>query len=312
MRGQIGELHRRRGHRVKERKHGCRGSRKFSRTDPVAARPDLPSRPGPLEPHPRIFRLPGPDRSTASLICEAPWRGRPSRARRCSRDLQARAASGVSHRPRSSLIPMSRRRDECVSSECRAAYSSVFLFGRNICRSCRRGNARARGCDRPRTAGVWKRLRRSTRRGPAWCSPHRARIFYRGGKWWREVWPWMPRALSRNLLGGFSFRAFRRRAGLLCSDGFLRGYCLFWFVPRIACGSFFDVTAAIARDLGKKFITDDGARSFDGHVFRGSVLIAMLDEQPRFPGTATPAMGANEHPGTVQLFAVKIDLQVAL
>src|SRR5271154_907044 len=111
----------------------------------------------------------------------------------------------------------------------------------------------------------------------------------------------MPRAPSRNLVGGFSFRAFRRRAGLLRGDGFPRGYWLFWFVPGIACGSFFDVAAAIARDLGKKLVTDDGAWFFDGDVFRESVLVAMLHEQPRFSGAAAPAVRANEHPGTLQL-----------
>src|SRR5277367_2796730 len=122
----------------------------------------------------------------------------------------------------------------------------------------------------------------------------------------------MPRTRSWNLLGGFSFRAFRRRAGFLHSDGFLRGYCLLWFVPRIAGGSFFDIAAAIARDLGKKLVTDDGTRFFDGDVFRGSVLIAMLDEQPRFSGAAAPAVRAHQHPGALQLFAVKTDLEVAL
>src|SRR5277367_5301965 len=118
--------------------------------------------------------------------------------------------------------------------------------------------------------------------------------------------------MSRNLVGGFSFLAFRRRAGLLHSDGFLRGYCLLWFVPRIAGGSFFDIAAAIARDLGKKLVTDDGTRFFDGDVFRGSVLIAMLDEQPRFSGAAAPAVRAHQHPGALQLFAVKTELEVAL
>src|SRR5271170_5470534 len=108
----------------------------------------------------------------------------------------------------------------------------------------------------------------------------------------------MPRAPSRNLVGGFSFRAFRRRASLLHSDGSLRGYCLLWFVPRIACGSFFDIAAAIARDLSKELITDDGARFFDVDVFRGGVLIAMLDEQPRFSGAAAPAVRPHQHPGT--------------
>src|SRR5271156_1705490 len=111
----------------------------------------------------------------------------------------------------------------------------------------------------------------------------------------------MPRAPSRNLLGGFSFRAFRRRAVLLRGDGFLRGHCLFWFVPRISGGSFFDIAAAIARDLRKKLVTDDGARFFDGDVFRGSVLVTMLDEQPRFSGAAAPAVRAHENPGALQL-----------
>src|ERR1700722_16308145 len=110
----------------------------------------------------------------------------------------------------------------------------------------------------------------------------------------------MPRALNRNLLGAFSLCALRRRASLLHSDGFFRGYCLFWFVPRITCGRLFDVAATIAGDLGEKLVTDDRARFFDRDVFRGSVLIAMLDQQPRFSGAAAPTVRANQHPGALQ------------
>src|ERR1700733_6341499 len=100
----------------------------------------------------------------------------------------------------------------------------------------------------------------------------------------------MPRTIPGILFRGFSRWAFRGRAGLF------RGCRLFGFESGIARGGFFDVAAAVTRDFREKFIADDGTWLFDGDVFRGSVLIAMLDQQPRFSGAAAPAVGAYQHP----------------
>src|SRR5258706_5370939 len=85
-------------------------------------------------------------------------------------------------------------------------------------------------------------------------------------------------------------RALRTRKGFL-----------FWrsarrFCHRISSCGLFHITPFIASDFGKKAITNDGSRRFDGNVVLGGVRISVLDEQPRPVRPASITSRSNEYP----------------
>src|SRR5262249_47755732 len=81
---------------------------------------------------------------------------------------------------------------------------------------------------------------------------------------------------------------------------------------RIAGRGFLHVAAVIARNLEEQPLGDDRARPLFGQVTRGSLLSAVLDQEPCGARFSRARAQPDEHPCPLQLLSAQSELEIAL